>query len=70
MDSIGLARITCEHTGPVLVNPVEGGHRAQCLSCGFIGPVRETTDSAWHEILPPENSPEPGVKRCGRYARR
>jgi hypothetical protein len=35
----------------VVVNAVEGGgHRAHCLRCGAIGPVRETTDAARQAI--------------------
>ena len=36
----------CAHDGPVLVSPADGGRRARCLSCGTVGPVRETSEEA------------------------
>jgi hypothetical protein len=46
-----LLRSTCKHVSPVVVNAVEGGgHRAHCLACGMVGPVRETTVAAWRAI--------------------
>ena len=46
-----LHRSKCKHVSPVMVNAVEGGgHRAHCLRCGAIGPVRETTDAARQAI--------------------
>jgi hypothetical protein len=42
-----LLRSACKHISPVVVNAVEGGgHRAHCLVCGMVGPVRETTEAA------------------------
>ena len=46
-----LVRSACKHASPVVVNAVEGdGHRAHCLACGVVGPVRETTEAAWRAI--------------------
>ncbi len=46
-----LLRSACEHASPIVVNAVEGGgHRAHCLACGMVGPVRETTEAARRAI--------------------
>lgn len=68
MRSVRSARSTCKHTGPVVVNAVESGQRAHCLSCGFVGPVRETFETAWGAILPSENPPESEEWPRGYYA--
>lgn len=54
-------RSACKHISPVLVNAVEGGgHRAQCLACGMVGPVRETTEAARRAISSRERRPSRG----------
>jgi len=41
----------CKHVSPVVVNTVEGGgHRAHCLSCGALGPVRESPEVARQDL--------------------
>jgi hypothetical protein len=59
----------CRHHAPVVVNAVEGGHRAHCLRCGAIGPVRERREAAWRAILPRETQADTHSDdvRIGRY---
>ena len=57
-----LVRSACKHASPVVVNAVEGGgHRAHCLACGMVGPVRETTEAAWQAISSGEGPADPWV---------
>jgi hypothetical protein len=42
----------CDHRNtPMLVSAISGGYEAQCLSCGTLGPVRDTSDAARLELL-------------------
>jgi hypothetical protein len=37
----------CDHeSAPVLVRPVPDGYQAQCLTCGMLGPVCESSEVA------------------------
>ncbi|TCJ16213.1 hypothetical protein E0L93_10285 [Rubrobacter taiwanensis] len=48
----------CNHRGfSVAIERVEGGHRARCLGCGAVGPVRDRPETAWNAL----------VFRPGRY---
>jgi hypothetical protein len=52
-------RSACKHSSPV-VNAVEGGdHRAHCLACGMVGPVRETIEAARRAISSGEGPADP-----------
>lgn len=46
MDRLKRIRSICSHAGRPVVHPVAGGHRAHCLKCGLVGPVRESRDEA------------------------
>ncbi len=60
-----LVRSTCKHASPVVVNAVEGGgHRAHCLACGMVGPVRETTEAARRAISSGEGPADPWTGRA------
>ncbi len=55
-----LVRSACKHVSPVVVNAVEGGgHRAHCLACGMVGPVRETIEAALRAISSGEGPADP-----------
>jgi hypothetical protein len=42
----------CDHqSGPVLVSHLPDGYQAQCLACGTLGSVRETSKAAWSSLL-------------------
>lgn len=48
-----LAKSICGHsTDRLVVHAVEGGHRAHCLCCGTIGPVRRDRAAARGAIPP------------------
>jgi hypothetical protein len=53
-------RSACKHASPVVVNAVEGGgHRAHCLACGMVGPVRETIEAARRAISSGDGPADP-----------
>ena len=46
-----LAKSICGHAADrLVVHAVEGGHRAHCLRCGAIGPVRRDRTTARRSI--------------------
>lgn len=53
---------TCKHVGPVAVDGARGGYRAQCLICGYVEPVRETSEAARQAALPPERPLDSGER--------
>ena len=42
---------TCDHVGPALVRPANGGLVATCLLCDTVGPERETAEEARRALL-------------------
>ena len=47
----------CNHWPPMLaVIPAERGYKARCMTCGQVGPERETTCLAWAALLWSTNS--------------
>jgi hypothetical protein len=41
----------CGHVAPMVIDRVEGGYVARCLSCGGVGLVRETSTEARRALL-------------------
>jgi hypothetical protein len=46
MDTLKQLRSLCTHTSHSVVHPVDGGHRAHCLKCGMVGPLRKDRKEA------------------------
>jgi hypothetical protein len=44
----------CDHNYPVVVDVYDGGHRARCLRCQAVGPVRGDAHTARRVLLEQE----------------
>lgn len=42
---------SCDHSGPAMVERVDGGYAMRCVACRETGPVRRTPEAARKALL-------------------